>query len=68
MGKSKKKNPDKGRGGESLPAQDILVEDPVCKVCVPKKQALTLQDNNKTIYFCSTECRDKFLASKGEEQ
>ncbi len=64
IGKSKK-GPAKSSGGASLPTQDVLVEDPICKVCVPKKQALTLKDNDKIIYFCSTECREKFIATKG---
>jgi YHS domain-containing protein len=63
IGKSKK-GPAKN-AGEKLPAQDVLVEDPICKVCVPKKQALTLKDNDKIVYFCSTECRKKFIATKG---
>ena len=67
VGKKKKGRAESGTG-EALPTQDILVEDPVCKVCVPKKQALTLQDKDKVIYFCSTECRDKFLATKGEDR
>jgi YHS domain-containing protein len=68
IGKKGKGSP-KESGGKDLPSQDILVEDPVCKVCVPKKQALTLQDNEKTIYFCSAECREKFKATaKGDDR
>ena len=63
IGKSKKGPPKSG--SESLPTQDVLVEDPICKVCVPKKQALTLKDNDKIVYFCSIECREKFIATKG---
>ena len=58
----------KRSAGDTLPTQDTLVEDPVCKVCIPKKQALTLQDNDKIVYFCSTECRDKFKATKGDDR
>jgi uncharacterized protein len=64
IGKSKK-DPTKSSTSGALPTQDVLVEDPICKVCVPKKQALTLKDNDKIVYFCSTECREKFLANKG---
>jgi len=67
IGKRGKSRTKKG-GGETLPTQDTLVEDPVCKVCVPKKQALTLQDNDKILYFCSAECRDKFIATKGDDR
>lgn len=47
-------------------SHDVLVEDPICKVCVPKKQAVVLDEDGKTIYFCSPECREKFIATKGE--
>lgn len=64
IGKSKK-GPAKSGPSETLPIRDVLVEDPICKVCVPKKQALTLKDNDKIVYFCSIECREKFIANKG---
>jgi YHS domain-containing protein len=41
--------------------QDEMVEDPVCKVYIPKRQALvwgTGQGEEK--YFCSPECRKKY--------
>jgi len=42
--------------------QDEMVQDPVCKVYLPKRQALTLNGpNGKNEYFCSTECREKFI-------
>ena len=50
------------------PSHDVLVEDPVCKVCVPKKQAVVLKEDDETIYFCSLECREKFIATKGEHR
>ena len=43
---------------------DVLVEDPICKTCIPKKQAIILSENGETIYFCSTDCRKKFQANK----
>ena len=50
------------------PSHDVLVEDPVCKVCVPKQQAVVLKEDDETIYFCSLECREKFIATKGEHR
>jgi YHS domain-containing protein len=56
-----------GKADNSRPSRhDVLVEDPVCKVCVPKKQAVVLKEDDKTIYFCSLECREKFIATKGD--
>ena len=43
-------------------AGEEMVQDPVCNVYVPKKQAVVLKQAGKeTRYFCSTRCRDKFL-------
>jgi YHS domain-containing protein len=42
-----------------------MVQDPVCKVYVPKKEALHLEQAGATYYFCSRSCMDKFLEHKG---
>ena len=42
--------------------QDILVEDPVCHLLVPKHQALRLRVDGATYYFCSEQCCDHFAA------
>lgn len=39
---------------------DVLVEDPVCHKLVPKEQAVHVEIDGKTHYFCSRECRDEF--------
>ena len=39
---------------------DEMVQDPVCKVYVPKKEALTAVFSGEMFYFCSKECREKF--------
>lgn len=55
------------KGGTAVPRpHDVLVEDPICKVCIPMKQAVILKDAGKTTYFCSRECREKFIATKGD--
>jgi YHS domain-containing protein len=39
-----------------------MVQDPVCKVYLPKRQALTVNGPiGKNEFFCSTECREKFI-------
>ena len=47
--------------------QDVLVEDPVCHVLIPKHQALRLRQGEKTYYFCSEQCCDQF-AGKQEQK
>jgi YHS domain-containing protein len=50
-------------GTVAPPIHDVLVEDPICKVCVPMKQAVVLKNDGRTVYFCSLECREKFRAT-----
>lgn len=40
---------------------DELIQDPVCKVYFPKKQGVPLAVNGKSVYFCSTACRNAYL-------
>jgi YHS domain-containing protein len=49
------------------PAQDILKEDPVCHTLIPARRAITWQDNGKYLYFCSENCRSKYLTSQGDQ-
>lgn len=39
-----------------------LMKDPVCGTYVPAETALTARSDSGTNYFCSEECRRKFLA------
>ena len=48
--------------GESPTARGEIVKDLVCKMDVVKDGALTDNFNNRTYYFCSEECRDRFKA------
>ena len=69
-GGSGKKKEDKGESELNGPSDvsDVLVEDPVCKRLVPKQQALSRQQGDETVYFCSKECCDTFVSQKGAEQ
>lgn len=62
-----KKNDDNSKTGESGKITDTLVEDPVCGKLVPKQQAYQLKGGDKTHYFCSKACHDKFVSDKGED-
>jgi YHS domain-containing protein len=37
-----------------------MVQDPVCKVYVPKKEALYLEHEGNRHYFCCRSCLEKF--------
>jgi YHS domain-containing protein len=45
-------------------AQDLLVEDPVCGILIPKQQAVRLRQDGRTYYFCSESCCDAFTGGK----
>ena len=49
--------------GASVPLTGELRRDPVCGTFVPTTTALKHVSGADTVHFCSTECRDKFLAS-----
>lgn len=55
-----KKPAETKREDHGAESQDVLVEDPVCHVLVPKHQALRLRRNGITHYFCSEQCCDQF--------
>jgi YHS domain-containing protein len=55
----------RGKGPDSI-KHDILIEDPVCHVYVPKSQAVTLERNEKFYYFCSKKCRDAFCSKEDQ--
>ncbi|MBW1719799.1 MAG: YHS domain-containing protein [Deltaproteobacteria bacterium] len=52
------------QAGKQPPIIDVLVQDPVCGVYCPKKDALTLNWQGKTYYFCSDKCRNEFRDQK----
>ena len=46
--------------GKQPPITDELVQDPVCGIYCPKRDALSLNRQGKTYYFCSDKCRQEF--------
>jgi YHS domain-containing protein len=46
-----------------VPSQGVQMEkDPVCGTYVVPDRAVSINAGRRTIYFCSTACRDKYLA------
>lgn len=43
---------------------DVLVEDPVCGLHVPRKEAVMEVLGRREYYFCSPKCRDEFRTQK----
>jgi YHS domain-containing protein len=42
-------------------SSDELVQDPICKIFIPRRNALKLHQHGQDYYFCSEGCRKKFL-------
>ena len=40
---------------------DIMVKDPHCETYFPKRDGIHLKYKEDDLYFCSTDCRDKFI-------
>ena len=57
MGKSMPSRNEKG------PAQGTMVKDEVCNMYLPRDEAVRDVHNGKEHFFCSDECRKKFLAA-----
>ena len=53
-------------GNGDVRPEDVLVEDPVCHVLIPKGQALRLRKDGVTYYFCSEKCCDQFTGESGK--
>lgn len=43
---------------------DIMIQDPFCEVYFPKREGVHLNAEGSDLYFCSPECRDKFIAAQ----
>ncbi|MGB9906922.1 MAG: YHS domain-containing protein [Candidatus Saccharicenans sp.] len=51
------------RQPNSLPRK-TMVKDEVCNTYISEDEALKENHNGQVYYFCSEDCRNKFLASK----
>jgi YHS domain-containing protein len=56
-----------GRGREGKVSDrrqpDLLVQDPVCKTFIPRKEALKWEKDGKDYFFCSEGCLKRFQRS-----
>ena len=42
---------------------DLLVQDPVCKTFIPRREALRTEKGGTTYFFCSEGCLKRFQSS-----
>ena len=45
-----------------------MIKDPYCEAYFPKRNAVHLNLNANDLYFCSKECRDKYIARQRQEK
>jgi len=48
-------------GDTTQQIDDEMIKDPVCDLYFPKKDGVRLKSEGKDYYFCSSDCRDKFV-------
>jgi YHS domain-containing protein len=46
---------------DMVPVDDVMVKDPFCQTYIPKRDGIRQTIDGKTVFFCSTQCRDKYL-------
>ena len=45
---------------------DVMVKDPFCEAYFPKRNAVQVNFGGKALHFCSSQCKDKYLAAHSE--
>ncbi len=50
----------------AVAVDDIMVKDPQCDVYFPKRKAVRVTTDGQDLYFCSRECRDKYMLENNE--
>jgi YHS domain-containing protein len=48
------------------PVDDIMVKDPFCQTYIPKRDGIKEVINGQTYFFCSAQCRDKYIQGAGK--
>ena len=46
---------------------DVMIKDPFCQVYFPKRNGVHLRADGEDLYFCSKECRDRFIEMRNEK-
>ncbi len=49
-----------------MPATPSATKDPICGMSVDEATALHAEREGETFYFCSEQCRQKFLTTPAE--
>jgi uncharacterized protein len=47
---------------------DIMVKDPFCETYFAKSKGVYLNLDGKDLYFCSTQCKDNYIAANSAKK
>jgi YHS domain-containing protein len=56
------------RGNTAKNAENYMVKDPVCGMYMDSRLAVRLEKGKEPIYFCSEDCKNRFLEKASEEK
>jgi YHS domain-containing protein len=56
----------KGRNTDRI--DDVMIKDPFCEAYFPKRNAVHLNVNGEDLYFCSDECKEKYISAQTEKK
>lgn len=59
-------SPDEVSSTSAGEIDDVMIQDPVCGVYFPKGNSIKLQYKGEELFFCSQECKTKFIHSHRE--
>jgi len=43
---------------------DVMIKDPYCEAYFPKRNAVHLNLDGMDLYFCSADCKNKYIAAQ----
>ena len=46
--------------------EDVMVKDPYCGIYFAKRDGVHLNFKGRDVYFCSKECKDKFIEKQAK--
>jgi hypothetical protein len=55
--------PDRVNGQRPARIDDVMVKDPQCGTYFARRDGVALRHADRDLLFCSSECRDKYLAA-----
>ncbi len=55
-------------GETAAEIDDVMIKDPFCEAYFPKRNGVHLNFDGKDLFFCSTQCKDKYLADHSKKE